>query len=69
MVDIRKNMHNEIMQELIRDNKFFHNYIPYLSDVEKMGTYQAPLHAFAASSYAAQCYSDLWEEIKEGVME
>ncbi|MCU0386439.1 MAG: ParA family protein [Flavihumibacter sp.] len=69
MVDIRKNMHNEIMQELIRDNKFFHNYIPYLSDVEKMGIYQAPLHAFAASSYAAQCYSDLWEEIKEGVME
>lgn len=69
MVDIRKNMHNEIMQELIRDNKFFHNYIPYLSDVEKMGVYQAPLHAFAPSSYAAQCYSDLWEEIKEGIME
>ena len=69
MVDLRKNMHNEIMQELIQDNKFFHNYIPYLSDVEKMGAYQAPLHNFAPSSYAAQCYSDLWEEMKEGVME
>lgn len=69
MVDLRKNMHNEIMSTLVKDNKFFHNYIPYLSDVEKMGNYQAPLHAFAASSYAAQCYSDLWEEIKEGVIE
>ncbi|KIC91075.1 ParA family protein [Flavihumibacter sp. ZG627] len=68
MVDIRKNMHNEIMEELVRDKKFFSNYIPYLSDVEKMGSYQAPLHAFSPSSYAAKCYSDLWEELKEGVI-
>lgn len=69
MVDLRKNMHNEIMHELARDRKFFSNYIPYLSDIEKMGVYQAPIHAFAPSSYAAKCYTDLWEEIKEGVME
>ncbi|ULQ55587.1 ParA family protein [Flavihumibacter rivuli] len=69
MVDLRKNMHHEIMEELYRDKKFFSNYIPYLSDVEKMGQHQAPVHAFAPSSYAAQCYADLWEEIKEGVLE
>jgi len=68
MVDLRKNMHNEIMEELYRDKRFFEKYIPYLSDVEKMGTHQSPIEAFARNSYAARCYSDLWEEIKEGVL-
>ena len=67
MVDLRKNMHNEIMEQLFKDKRFFSNYIPYLSDVEKMGVYQAPIETFARSSYAAQCYSDLWEEMKEGI--
>jgi cellulose biosynthesis protein BcsQ len=68
MVDLRKNMHNEIMEELYRDKRFFENYIPYLSDVEKMGVNQAPIETYAKSSYAARCYSDLWEEIKEGIL-
>lgn len=69
MADLRKNMHNEIMETLYKDKKFFENYIPYLSDVEKMGIHKAPLGVFAKSSYAAKCYSDLWSEIKEGVLE
>ncbi|HOA39122.1 MAG TPA: AAA family ATPase [Flavihumibacter sp.] len=68
MVDIRKNMHNEIIEELSRDRKFFANYIPYLSDVEKMGLHQAPLAVYAPGSYAARCFSDLWEEMKEGII-
>jgi cellulose biosynthesis protein BcsQ len=68
MVDLRKNMHHETMEELYKDKRFFENYIPYLSDVEKMGAYQAPLEEFARSSYAARCYRDLWEEIKEGIL-
>ena len=69
MADLRKNMHNEIMETLYKDKKFFSNYIPYLSDVEKMGVHRAPLEEFAKSGYAAKCYKDLWEEIKEGVLE
>jgi len=69
MVDLRKNMHNEIMETLYQDKRFFQNYIPYLSDVEKMGIYKAPVESFAPSGYAAQCYRDLWIEIKEGVLE
>ena len=68
MADLRRNMHNEVMEELYRDKRFFENYIPYLSDVEKMGVHKAPLEEFARSSYAAQCYRELWEEIKEGVL-
>jgi cellulose biosynthesis protein BcsQ len=69
MVDIRKNMHKDVMLQLHKDKRFFEYYIPYLSDVEKMGVHHAPLEAFAPSSYAATCYRALWNEIKEGVLE
>jgi len=65
MVDHRKNLHHEIVQHFYKDKLFLKNYIPYLSDVEKMGVYQQPLFEFANSSYAAQCYRDLWNEIKK----
>jgi chromosome partitioning protein len=69
MVDSRKNMHNDTMQYLYKDKRFFEHYIPNLSDVEKMGTHHAPLGVFAPSGYAAICYRALWTEIKEGVLE
>jgi len=62
-------MHNEIMQELYKDKRFFQNYVPYLSDVEKMGVHKSPIMEFANSSYAAKCYRELWTEIKEGVID
>ena len=69
MADRRKNMHNEIMEHLYKDKKFFQNYIPYLSEVEKMGIHRQPIEEYARSSYAAKCYHELWTEIKEGVVE
>ncbi len=65
MVDHRKNMHHDVMQQFYKDKLFFKNYIPYLSDVEKMGNHQQPIFEFANSSYAAQCFRDLWNEIKK----
>lgn len=65
MVDGRKNLHHEVMGQFYRDKTFFKNYIPYLSDVEKMGQQMAPVETFAPSSYAAQCFRDLWKEIKK----
>jgi chromosome partitioning protein len=69
MVDHRKNLHHEVMNEFYKDKFFLKNYIPYLSDVEKMGVNEAPLETYAASSYAAQCYRDLWKEIKKTCIE
>jgi len=69
MVDVRKNMHNDTMQQLYKDKRFFEHYIPNLSDVEKMGVRHAPVEVFAPSGYAAICYRALWNEIKEGVLE
>ncbi len=68
MVDHRKNLHHETMQQFYKDKIFFKNYIPYLSDVEKMGTHQQPVFEYANSSYAAQCYRDLWAEIKKNCL-
>jgi len=67
MADIRKKMHERVIHDLIQENRFFAHYIPYLSDVEKMGIQRAPLEVFAKNSYAALCYRSLWEEIKEGI--
>ena len=69
MTDLRKNMHHEIMTLLFKDKRFFGNYIPYLSDVEKMGIYKKPIEEFARSSDAAKAYRELWTEITEGVLE
>jgi cellulose biosynthesis protein BcsQ len=69
MVDSRKNMHNDTMQHLYKDRRFFEHYIPNLSDVERMGVKKAPLEAFASGGYANLCYRALWTEIKEGVLE
>lgn len=68
MVDMRKNMHQDMMNELCRDNRFFEHYIPYLSDIEKMGITNAPVATFAPSSYATICYRALWTDIKEGIL-
>jgi cellulose biosynthesis protein BcsQ len=69
MVDHRKNLHHEVMNQFYKDKIFFKNYIPYLSDIEKMGVNEAPLETFAANSFAAQCYQDLWKEIKKTCFE
>ena len=65
MVDHRKNLHHEVLNQHHRNKTFLKNYIPYLSDVEKMGTHLAPVATYAYSSYAAQCFRDLWKEIKK----
>lgn len=65
MVDHRKNMHHDVMEQFYSDKLFFKSYIPYLSDVEKMGNHQQPIFEFANSSYAAQCFRDLWYEVKK----
>ena len=67
MVDNRKAMHQDAIEELLEDRRFFEHYIPYLSDIEKMGVKQSPLGAFAPTSYGMTCFKALWAEILEGM--
>lgn len=65
MADLRKTLHNDTLEAYYSNKDFLKNYIPYLSDVEKMGTHHAPLMEFANSGYAAQCYRDAWKELQK----
>ncbi|MDB4575595.1 AAA family ATPase [bacterium] len=65
MVDRRKKMHRLILQHPPSFMKsLLTSYIPYASEVERMGQYRAPLTVFAARSRAAECYTSMWDELR-----
>ncbi len=64
MVESRKNLHKNFILEKQKDNRFLKNWIPYLSDIEKMGIYREPVVRSLPNSRAASSYQDLWKEIK-----
>ena len=65
MVDRRKRMHLEIMEQLPREQDVLVSHIPYASDVERMGVFRAPVQDFAANSPAALAYRELWGEVRD----
>ncbi len=65
MVDRRKKMHRLILQHPPSFmTSLLTSYIPYASEVERMGQHRAPLTVFAARSRAAQCYTSMWDELR-----
>jgi len=65
MVDRRKTMHRLILQTLPKPpDPALKNWIPYASDVEKMGTNRQPIGGFAPHSVAAMAYESVWKELK-----
>jgi cellulose biosynthesis protein BcsQ len=64
MVDRRKRMHLEVMEQLPNERDVLASHIPYASDVERMAVFRAPLHCFAAKSPAAVAYRELWQEVR-----
>ncbi len=68
MVDHRKTLHHDTLQTFYNNKLFLKNYIPYLSDIEKMGIQEQPIFEFANGSYAAECYRDLWKEIEKNCL-
>lgn len=65
MVDRRKKMHRLIVQHPPSFMpSVLNSYIPYASEVERMGIHRAPLPVFAARSRAAKCYSSMWDELR-----
>lgn len=68
MVDRRKRMHLEIMQELPKLHpELLATHIPYASAVERMGIYRKPLADYAGNGTAAKAYEELWQEVRAGV--
>lgn len=70
LVDRRKKMHRETVDVYGKENnRFLSTYIPYSSEVERMGLACAPLPAYSPHSRAAVRYGVLWEEIKTRMKE
>jgi cellulose biosynthesis protein BcsQ len=66
MVDGRKTMHRELIPTVLKEFKgVLKSFIPYLSQIEKMGIHREPVAAFAPASKAAQSYKKLWKQIQE----
>jgi chromosome partitioning protein len=65
MADRRKLLHREIVDYPPDDmTGLLGTAIPYTSEVERMGVFRAPLGSFAGRSWSAQCYEQLWADVK-----
>jgi cellulose biosynthesis protein BcsQ len=66
MVDRRKQLHRDVMQQLRREQPaaVLETAIPMAADVERMGARRLPLVDFAPRSRAARAYGALWKEIR-----
>jgi len=65
MADRRKRLHREVIATIPRDQaRVAVTVIPALSMVEQMAELRAPVPAFAPNSVAAQCYEQLWAEVR-----
>ncbi|MBN2424241.1 MAG: AAA family ATPase [Calditrichaceae bacterium] len=67
MVEKRKKLHLQKIDELSEKYHFLINHIPYLSDIEKMGEERMPVCSQRPASPAAQAYKNLWEEINKRI--
>jgi cellulose biosynthesis protein BcsQ len=65
MVDGRKKLHREVMENLADRAGMLQAAIPAASDVERMGQARAPLALFAARGRAAVAYEALWAEVRD----
>ena len=65
MVEKRKKMHWELMEQLIREPGVMPALVPFLADIERMGLYRQPVNIALPQSMAAAAYADLWREVKK----
>jgi chromosome partitioning protein len=65
MVETRKALHRSIMTRMSSDyGGLLTSYIPYLSEIERMGITREPVPAASPSSPAAEAYAKLWRELR-----
>lgn len=65
MVDGRKRLHREVIEQLTADGAVLRTAIPAASDVERMGRYRTAVTEFAPRGRAALAYAALWAEVRD----
>jgi chromosome partitioning protein len=65
-VDSRKKIHKETVAAYSTNSKWYLKHkIPYLSEIERMGIYRAPITAKQPNSQSAKAFISLWQEISD----
>lgn len=64
MVDGRKRLHREVMEQLAEHRSVLRTVIPASADVERMGVRRTALEEFAPHGRAAPAHRDLWREVR-----
>ncbi len=65
MVEQKKKIHRDMIRHFKGRKRILNTFIPYVTDIEKMGLYRQPLPAYRPNSKAGQTYAELWREIEE----
>lgn len=65
MADRRKRLHRDVIDAMPRDlGRIADTVVPALAIIEQMAVRRAPVPAFAPTSRAAECYEQLWAEVR-----
>ena len=65
MVDRRRQLQCALVSEFAAGHpEVLRSFIPYTSQVERMGEQRAPLHVFAGTSPGARAFLALWQAVK-----
>ncbi|MDK9708483.1 MAG: AAA family ATPase [Desulforhopalus sp.] len=68
MVQQSKNLHRETMAALQKEYKsLLKSYVPFSTDVERMGIHRAPVLTFASKDQASLAYQKIWNDIEKGL--
>ena len=68
MVDRRRRLHRDLIVQFAREHdQTLERYVPYASEVEKMGEYRAPIEVYARGSLGARAFRGLWAALKTRV--
>lgn len=64
MVQLSKNLHKESMLTLRKKYKnLLKPYIPFSTDIERMGVHRAPVTTYTGKGSVGKVYSEIWKEI------
>jgi chromosome partitioning protein len=66
MVQKSKNLHKETMATLRKKYKsLLENYIPFSTEIERMGVHRAPVLTYAGRNSAVRAYEKIWKDIEK----
>ena len=68
MVDRRKRLHRELVRQFASDHaELLRSFVPYASQIERMGEHRAPVNAFADRSPGGRACHALWVALCERI--